>query len=167
MNKNNTLIITIICIALVALNLRPSMASFGPLLTQITSSIDITYTQISLLTMLPVIAIGIGMFFAGKIKSMIGLVPGVFISLALIGLATGARYFYFDVTGLIVTAIISGLGIAIIQALMPAFIKSNFTNTSLLMGFYATAIMGGATISASMSPWLANKLNSWQLSLAA
>ncbi|UOA09885.1 cyanate transporter [Methylobacter sp. S3L5C] len=166
LRQNNPLFITIICIVLVALNLRPSMASFGPLLTQITNSIGITYTQTSLLTMLPVIAMGIGMFFGGKIKSTIGLVPAIFIALILIGVATAARYFYFDVTSLITTAIISGLGIAIIQALMPAFIKSNFTNTPLLMGFYATAIMGGAAISASLSALLANKLNSWQLSLA-
>jgi CP family cyanate transporter-like MFS transporter len=165
--ENKSLVIITICIALVALNLRPSMASLGPLLTQITNSIDINYAQVSLLTMLPVIAMGIGMLLGEKIRSIVGLIPGVFIALSLIGLATAARYFYFEVSGLITTAILSGLGIAIIQALMPAFIKSHFANVPLLMGIYATSIMGGAAISASMSPWLANNLDSWQLSLSA
>jgi hypothetical protein len=47
------------------------------------------------------------------------------------------------------------MGIAMIQALMPALIKSRFSdNVSLFMGLYVTAIMGGAAKAASFAPFV-------------
>ncbi len=54
--------ILILSLVLLALTLRPSMASIGPLLPLMQPELHLSFTQASLLTMLPVLAMGLGIF---------------------------------------------------------------------------------------------------------
>lgn len=154
-------------IVLVGLNLRPSMAAVGPLLSAIRGDIALSFSVASLLTMLPVIAMGLAMFFAMSISQRLGEQRTVLMSLAIIGLATVARLFVDSAAELIVSAVLAGFGIALIQALMPAFIKSRFPdNVALCMGLYVTSIMGGAAIAASFAPRVMSRTGSWRVGLA-
>ena len=70
-------------------------------------------------------------------------------------------------TELILSAMLAGIGIALIQALMPALIKSRFAdNVALCMGLYVTSIMGGAAIAASFAPLVMMQAGSWRVGLA-
>lgn len=154
-------------ILLVGLNLRPSMAAVGPLLSAIRGEIALSFSVASLLTMLPVMAMGLAMFFAMGISQRLGEQRTVLMSLAIIGLATVARLFVDSAAELIVSAVLAGFGIALIQALMPAFIKSRFPdNVALCMGLYVTSIMGGAAIAASFAPLVMSRTGSWRVGLA-
>lgn len=154
-------------IVLVSLNLRPSMAAVGPLLSAIRGDIALSFSVASLLTMLPVMAMGLAMFFAMGISQRLGEQRTVLMSLAIIGLATVARLFVDSAAELIVSAVLAGFGIALIQALMPAFIKSRFPdNVALCMGLYVTSIMGGAAIAASFAPLVMSRTGSWRVGLA-
>ena len=154
-------------IVLVGLNLRPSMAAVGPLLSAIRGEIALSFSVASLLTMLPVMAMGLAMFFAMGISQRLGEQRTVPMSLAIIGLATVARLFVDSAAELIVSAVLAGFGIALIQALMPAFIKSRFPdNVALCMGLYVTSIMGGAAIAASFAPLVMSRTGSWRVGLA-
>ncbi|MDD1011512.1 cyanate transporter [Pseudomonas shahriarae] len=154
-------------IVLVGLNLRPSMAAVGPLLSAILGDIALSFSVASLLTMLPVMAMGLAMFFAMGISQRLGEQRTVLMSLAIIGLATVARLFVDSAAELIVSAVLAGFGIALIQALMPAFIKSRFPdNVALCMGLYVTSIMGGAAIAASFAPLVMSRTGSWRVGLA-
>ena len=154
-------------ILLVGLNLRPSMAAVGPLLSAIRGEIALSFSVASLLTMLPVMAMGLAMFFAMGISQRLGEQRTVLTSLAIIGLATVARLFVDSAAELIVSAVLAGFGIALIQALMPAFIKSRFPdNVTLCMGLYVTSIMGGAAIAASFAPLVMSRTGSWRVGLA-
>lgn len=154
-------------IVLVGLNLRPSMAAVGPLLSAIRGEIALSFSVASLLTMLPVMAMGLAMFFAMGISQRLGEQRTVLMSLAIIGLATVARLFVDSAAELIVSAVLAGFGIALIQALMPAFIKSRFPdNVALCMGLYVTSIMGGAAIAASFAPLVMSRTGSWRVGLA-
>ena len=154
-------------ILLVGLNLRPSMAAVGPLLSAIRGEIALSFSVASLLTMLPVMAMGLAMFFAMGISQRLGEQRTVLTSLAIIGLATVARLFVDSAAELIVSAVLAGFGIALIQALMPAFIKSRFPdNVALCMGLYVTSIMGGAAIAASFAPLVMSRTGSWRVGLA-
>ena len=89
------------------------------------------------------------------------------LSLLIIGLASLSRLFIDSATELIVSAILAGIGIALIQALMPALIKSRFAdNVALCMGIYVTSIMGGAAIAASFAPLVMVQAGSWRVGLA-
>jgi CP family cyanate transporter-like MFS transporter len=156
-----------LAIMLVALNLRPPMAAIGPLLSAIRSDIPLSFSLASLLTMLPVMAMGLAMFFGIGISLRLGERRTVLWSLLLIGLATLSRLLVDSAVELIVSAILAGIGIALIQALMPALIKSRFPdNVALCMGLYVTSIMGGAAISASFAPLVLISTGSWRMGLA-
>jgi CP family cyanate transporter-like MFS transporter len=154
-------------IMLVALNLRPSMAAVGPLLSAIRGDIALSFSLASLLTMLPVMAMGLAMFFGLSVSQRLGEQRTVVLSLLIIGLATVSRLFLDSAAELILSAVLAGIGIALIQALMPALIKSRFSdNVSVCMGLYVTSIMGGAAIAASFAPLVMTRTGSWRVGLA-
>ncbi|AWM90822.1 MFS transporter [Pseudomonas sp. 31-12] len=156
-----------VSILLVALNLRPSMAAVGPLLSAIRGDVPLSFSLASLLTMLPVMAMGLAMFFGLSVSQRLGEQRTVVISLVIIGLATVSRLFVDSAAELILSAMLAGIGIALIQALMPALIKSRFSdNVAVCMGLYVTSIMGGAAIAASFSPLVMNRTGSWRVGLA-
>jgi len=85
----------------------------------------------------------------------------------IIGIATASRLYLDSAAELIVSAVLAGLGIALIQAVMPALIKSRYAdNVSLFMGLYVTSIMGGAALAASFSPFVLAQTGSWRIGLA-
>ncbi|QXI07651.1 putative transporter YycB [Pseudomonas fluorescens] len=154
-------------IILVGLNLRPSMAAVGPLLSAIRGDIPLSFSVASLLTMLPVMAMGLAMFFGIGISQRLGEQRTVLLSLLIIGLATLSRLFIESAAELIASAVLAGIGIALIQALMPALIKSRFAdNVALCMGLYVTSIMGGAALAASLAPLVMVQTGSWRSGLA-
>lgn len=154
-------------IMFIALNLRPSMAAVGPLLTAIRGDIPLSFTLASLLTMLPVMAMGLAMFVGLGVSQRLGEQRTVVLSLLIIGLATVSRLFVDSAAELILSAVLAGIGIALIQALMPVLIKSRFSdNAALCMGLYVTSIMGGAALAASFAPLLMTRTGSWRLGLA-
>jgi CP family cyanate transporter-like MFS transporter len=159
-------VLIIASIVLVSLNLRPSMAAIGPLLSQIQEEISLSFTAASLLTMLPVLAMGAAMFAGIRVARVIGEHRAISLSLIMILTASAARLFSDNSYELIATAILAGLGIALVQAVMPAIIKSRFpSNVSLVMGFYVTAIMGGAALAATISPLVMETMGGWRMGL--
>ena len=165
--KPTTAVWLMISVVLVALNLRPSMAAVGPLLSSIRADVPLSFSSAALLTMLPVMAMGLAMFFGMGLAKRWGEHRSIVLSLLVIGVATLSRLFLDSALELIVSAIAAGIGIALIQALMPALIKSRFSAiVSLFMGLYVTAIMGGAALAASFSPLVQVQTGSWRIGLA-
>ncbi|WGK91981.1 cyanate transporter [Pseudomonas migulae] len=156
-----------VSIMLVALNLRPSMAAVGPLLSAIRGDIPLSFSLASLLTMLPVMAMGLAIFFGLSVSQWLGEQRTVVVSLLIIGLATVSRLLLDSAAELILSAVLAGVGIALIQALMPTLIKSRFSdNVSVCMGLYVTSIMGGAALAASFAPLVMMRTGSWRGGLA-
>ena len=165
--KSTTAVWLMISVVLVALNLRPSMAAVGPLLASIRGEVPLSFSSAALLTMLPVMAMGLAMFFGMGLAKRFGEHRSIAVSLLVIGVATLSRLFLDSALELIVSAIAAGVGIAMIQAVMPALIKSRFSaDVSLFMGLYVTAIMGGAALAASFSPFVLVQTGSWRIGLA-
>lgn len=153
-------------IVLVALNLRPVLASVGPLLPAIQQDMPISFSAASLLTTLPVLAMGLACFVGFRIARRLGTAQTISYSLLCLALATGVRFWVGSTTGLLATALLAGLGIAIVQTLMPAIIKANFgSRVPAVMGFYVTAIMAGATFAAAGAPVIAD-FSEWRGGLA-
>ncbi len=71
-------------IVLVGLNLRPSMAAVGPLLNAMRGEIALSFGDVSLLTALPVLTLGLGMFFGLGIARRVGEWRSVALALLLI-----------------------------------------------------------------------------------
>lgn len=161
-------LIVILSLILIGLNLRPSMAAIGPLLPQIKTTLNLSFIEISLLTAIPILCMGILMFISHRILRYVSSFQLVIIALSMIGLSNFLRFFADDYKyNLLITAIVAGSGIAMIQAVLPLIIKTNFSkNIAIYMGVYVTAIMGGAALSSIIVPVIENQFHSWQFSLA-
>ncbi|HHY7658685.1 TPA: cyanate transporter CynX, partial [Escherichia coli] len=62
---------------------------------------------------------------------------------------------------------LGGVGIGIIQAVMPSVIKRRFQQrTPLVMGLWSAALMGGGGLGAAITPWLVQHSETWYQTLA-
>lgn len=65
------------------------------------------------------------------------------------------------------TAVLCGAGVAMIQALMPGLIKANFpASIAAVTGLYSAMIMGGGALGARLTPWLAGTEHNWRFALS-
>lgn len=143
-------------ILLVGLNLRPLLASVGPLLDTIQLDTGLGDSGASLLTSLPVMLMGVCLLGTARLQGFLGSRRGIGAGVAFIALACLARLVLPGAGILIATAVLGGIGIAAVQALMPAVIRHNAgANAAGMMGLYSTAIMGGALLASFASPRIA------------
>ncbi|ADU71821.1 MFS transporter [Pantoea sp. At-9b] len=141
---------------MVGLNLRPVMAAIGPLFTRLQQDSHLSATQISLLTTLPVIMMGLAALAGPLLLRSLGEIRGIASGLILLVLACLARGVSQQALMLIASALLAGVGIGLIQALMPALIKRRFTaHAGTLMALFTTGIMAGAALAAASAAPLA------------
>ncbi|WP_257541772.1 MULTISPECIES: MFS transporter [unclassified Sphingobium] len=158
--------LALLLVVLVALNLRPAMAGLGPLLDLIEQSTGLNSAGAGMLTTLPVFLMGIGAFTGPYLRVWLGDKRGVAVGIILIAVACAARWVWNDAFGMFVTAACAGLGIAIVQAMVPAVVKRWFgAGTGRAMGLYTTGIMGGAALAAATAAGFA-RAGGWPFSLA-
>ena len=67
---------------------------------------------------------------------------------------------------LILTAALCGIGVALLQALLPGVIKQNFPlHVAPVTGLYSATMMGGGALGAQLTPWVAQTTGNWRFSL--
>nr|WP_245746759.1 cyanate transporter [Paraburkholderia lycopersici] len=154
-------------IVVIGLNLRPLLTSISPLMTTIRGATGLSFYGASMLTSLPVLAMGLGAFGTGLLARRLGETRGVALGLVAIAAACAARAFAASGGALMLTAAAAGAGVAAIQALLPAVMKQRFAaRVPLAMGLFSASIMGGGGLGASLSPWIARIGGSWHAGLA-
>lgn len=147
---------------IVGLNLRPILASVGPLFSVLQREVGLSATEFSLLTTLPVAMMGLAALSGPWLLTRVGAVRGIMIGLFILLLACFFRGMSATLTGLMTTALLGGASIGMIQALMPALIKREYAQTaSTVMSLFSTGIMAGAALAAASAEplfsWLALK----------
>src|SRR5690554_5671530 len=84
------------------------------------------------------------------LQRRIGEVRGIALGMLLIVLAGTVRFVIDTAATLILSAAVAGTGIAMVQALMPAWLKRHHpARAGSLMGLFTTGIMGGAVVAAA------------------
>ncbi|MCA8035510.1 MFS transporter [Burkholderia arboris] len=153
-------------IVLVGLNLRPALAAIGPLLDMIQRATGIGDGAASLLTTIPILLMGLGALSARRLQRLTGIAGGVWLGVALIALACASRVGAQHAWLLLGSACCAGVGIAMVQALLPGFVKAHFaTRIGGAMGVYSTSIMGGAVLASVVAPFAAVRWG-WLAALA-
>ena len=151
---------------LVGLNLRPIMASISPIIPVLTDAVGINNQTAGLLTTVPVAMMGCFALLGPRIQSRISEYLGILAGLLAIALSCTYRFFVDSVLLLLITSLIGGIGIAIIQTLMPAYLKRMTPeNASVFMGLFTTGIMAGAAISAATASPLEGVFG-WNIALS-
>lgn len=154
-----------IAVMAVALNLRPALAAVGPVLDRIAAASGLTSTGAGLLTTLPVFLMGLGALAAAPIRRRLGERRGVALGVAVIAMACAVRPLWPNSAALLASAAAAGVGIAMVQALAPGFIKRVFRDRAgRVMGLYSTAIMGGAALAAASAAGL-SRTAGWAMML--
>ncbi|RQR39952.1 MFS transporter [Burkholderia sp. Bp9142] len=153
-------------VVLVGLNLRPALAAIGPLLDMIQRATGIGDGAASLLTTIPILLMGLGALSARRLQRVTGITGGVWFGVALIGFACASRIGAQHAWLLLASACCAGVGIAMVQALLPGFVKAHFaTRIGGAMGVYSTSIMGGAVLASVVAPFAAARWG-WLVALA-
>ncbi|MDN0084361.1 hypothetical protein QU487_16600 [Crenobacter sp. SG2305] len=107
-------ILLLLAILLLSLNLRPAIAAIGPLVQSISQFAGVKSVGISLLTSIPVLMMGLGAIYAGRIRQALGERGGIAIGGAVIAIACLMRLWTDNSYGLFTSAALVGLGIAVI-----------------------------------------------------
>lgn len=150
--KKQSIAWIIFAILLVALNLRPAISSIGPMLEPIRADLALSNGQVSLLTAVPVLCMGLFAPFAIFFNRRYGLKRSIAFLLAVIGLFTMARGFWPSYLVLLASSFFIGIAIAIIGPMLSAMIKRDFPNrTASLIGVYSFGMGLGATLAAGLT----------------
>lgn len=160
---------TLLALLLVALNLRPALASLGPVLESVRSDLQLSYGVVGLLTSLPVICMGLFAPAAMPLSARFGLKHTILSMLVLIGLATLLRK-QANLPCLLISSLLVGAAIALLGPLLSAYVKQSFPKRSArISSWVTTALCLGAALSAgssaALSHWLGwpCALSSWAL----
>lgn len=158
-----SLFVTILCIVLVALALRPAIVSVGPLLPAIIQTFSLSHTQASLLTAIPTLLMGLMALPAPWLARQFGRDRVVVVALVVLMLGTGLRAYVGSVVALFLATIGIGAGIAVAGALLAGFIKASHpAKVAFLMSIYATALALGSTVAAALTGPVASTAGGWR-----
>ncbi|MDX1770669.1 MAG: MFS transporter [Planococcaceae bacterium] len=152
MSTKKTIAMLYAAIFLIALNLRPAVTSIGPLLDTIRNDLHLTNSEVSLLTAIPVICMGLFAPLAVHWLNKFGQRKGISILIIIIGGMTLLRTWFYDYISLLITAFIIGIAIAIIGPIISSLIKEKFpTRMASAIGIYSLGMGAGATLSAGLT----------------
>ena len=168
MTSQKSMTSLLLAIFLIALNLRPAVTSIGPLLETIKHDLNLSNSEVSLLTAIPVICMGLFAPLAVHWLNKFGQRRGISLLIGLIGTLTLLRAWLHDYVSLLVTAFIIGVAIAIIGPILSSLIKEKFpTRMASAIGIYSLGMGAGATLSAGLTGvlyvWIGER---WEFALA-
>ena len=152
-----------VCVALVALDLRPGIVSTGPLLPSIIREFGLSHTQAALLTAIPTLLMGLLAAPVPWLSRRYGRDALMFAALAMRTRSSLVRAFAGSVTLLFASTVGIGAGIAIAGVLIGGFVKAGFPRqVALFMSVYATALALGSTLSAAATGSIAAWTGGWR-----
>ncbi|CAH6661456.1 Cyanate permease [Pseudocitrobacter vendiensis] len=157
----------LLVLVLIGLNMRPLLTSIGPLLPQLRAASGMNFTMASLLTALPMVAMGGLALAGGWITRHIRERDSVAVGLLMIIIGALMREVAPHSVVLLSSALLGGIGIGVIQVVMPTVIKRQFQRRMpQVMGLWSAALMGGGGLGAALTPWIADRSEIWNSSLA-
>ncbi|WP_193062115.1 CynX/NimT family MFS transporter [Oceanobacillus oncorhynchi] len=164
--SSNKRMLYLIAIMVIGFNLRPAITSVGPLLGTIRDQIGLENWSAGTITSLPLIAFAIVSPLAPKLGRKLGNEGAVLLGLILLFAGIGTRSIPYTPTLFIGTAII-GVGIAVMNVLLPAVIKEKFPHkVGQMTSVYSTSMAIFAATASGLSVPLAKGAGlGWELAL--
>ncbi len=157
-----------LALVLAAINLRPGITSFAPLIERIAEELQLSRGVISLTTALPVLLMGLLAPLAPRLAVRFGLERTISLCLGLIGVALLLRLLGDSAPLLISTAALVGAGIAVAGPLLSGFIKRHFLDRmGKTAAYYSLSMAVGGTIGVVLTAPATELLgNRWTWGLA-
>jgi MFS transporter, CP family, cyanate transporter len=138
----------IAAVLLIGFNLRPSITTVALFLADIKRDLGVSTFGISVLTMLPVVCLGLFAPAAPLLARRFGLEAVLFASL--LGITIGSLVRSLGVAPLYLGTVLIGACLCFLGVLSPAVVKRDFPrHIGLMMGFYTMMICVGPALSAA------------------
>jgi len=153
-------------IIFIAINLRPALASIGPLVEDIRATTGLSNTLLGLLTTLPLLAFGVVSTLTPLFTKRFG-IGGTLLG-AMLLLTVGIAIRYIDwIPALYLGTALLGIAIALGNVLLPSLTKRNFSeNSGFMTSLYSSFMALGAATAAGISVPLAENYNlGWRTAL--
>lgn len=132
-------------------NLRPAVASIGPLVTDVRDGLRLSGFGISVLTSLPVVCFGALAPLGPWLTRRLGMARAVAVFCAAIGVGLLIRIGP-DVATMFLGTLVAAGAIAALNVIMPALIKRDFPqHTGVMMGLYTLSLTGSAAVAAGLT----------------
>jgi CP family cyanate transporter-like MFS transporter len=166
--QKNKKLFLMAAIAIIALNLRPSISGVGPLISEIRLDTGLSNTLLGMLTTLPVLAFGIFSVLTPLFTRRLGTEGTMAFALTILTAGILLRVIP-DFFALYLGTLILGIGIALGNVLLPGIVKKKFPKKfGLVTGIYSSMLGIGAAIAAGISvPLSENAGLGWRWSLGA
>jgi MFS transporter, CP family, cyanate transporter len=152
-------------VLLIGFNLRPSITTVALFLGDIKRDLGVSVFGISVLTILPVVCLGLFAPAAPALARRFGVETVLFVSL--LGIMMGSLVRSFGVAPLYLGTVIIGACLCFLGVLSPAVVKRDFPrHIGLMMGFYTMLICVGPALSAATAvPFQRVLGGNWELVL--
>lgn len=144
-------IFLIIAILFIAINLRPALATVGPLISEIRDATGLSNSMLGLLTTLPLLAFGVVSSLTSLATRRFGIGKSLLGAMLVLAIGIGLRsisgvfFLYFG-------TVLLGIGIAFGNVLLPSITKQNFSNKSgIITSLYSSVMAIGASLAAGIS----------------
>lgn len=158
--------LTLGALVLAGLNMRPFLTSISPLLGQLRQVMDLSSLAASLLPAIPMMMMGAVALAGASLMQRFPLQRLLIAGLALLFVALMARSSIHTGTELVISALFAGIGVGVVQMVMPGLIRQRFAkHSAAITGLWAGALMGGGGLGAALSPWLSDHLG-WESALS-
>lgn len=150
----------------VAMALRPGIASIGPVLPLISRSFALSHAMASMLATVPILMMGLLALPSAWLATRFGRSEVLLLSLVALFGSMAARTFVSNVLELLLTTAGIGAGIAVAGTLFGGLIKSRFpTNVAMMMSIYVMSLSLSSAVSAAATGPIAalGGANGWRL----
>jgi CP family cyanate transporter-like MFS transporter len=159
------MLLVVVAVCVVGMNQRPAVVGPAPVLDLIRADTGLSSAMAGLLTTLPVLCFGAFAPVAPKLARRIGVETAVAVSLLLMAVGMFVRLFS-PVALLFAGTVVLGAAIAIVNVLLPAYVKREFSRPGPAMGLYTASINFGAAAAAAATVPLATALDvNWRVAL--
>lgn len=160
-------VLLLAAVALVGLNLRPFITGVGPLAADIGTQTGLGLKGMALLTLVPMLLMGLFAFAGPVLQARIGARRSVLAALVVLVFGSFLRLFAANGWQMVGTAVLLGLGAAVVQAVFPGIVKQRFPrHVGVVMGLYSATLMGGGALGAQVAPLIASATGNWHAGLA-
>jgi CP family cyanate transporter-like MFS transporter len=152
----------------VAMALRPGIASIGPVLPFISRAFSLSHAMASLLATVPILMMGLLALPSAWLATRFGRSEVLLVSLIALFGSMAARTFVSNFAGLVLTTAGVGAGIAVAGTLFGGLIKSRFpANVAMMMSIYVMSLSLSSAVSAAATGPIAalGGANGWRLGM--
>lgn len=145
------IVLPFVGILLVASTLRAPLTALGPVLTEISSSLQLSNSEAGLLTTIPLMAFAFLSILVGQLSRKLSIEKFLLFSIALLIIGLYIRVLD-TVPTLFIGSAILGIAICIGNVLVPGYIKKTFPNKSgMVIGFYSVSMNLTAALASGFS----------------